>query len=136
MAISEEFQLDYYETQEDAAKGNADLFLKADQAQILTDKALSDINADLYIKSKAWMLGVCEASIRSMSSTGQKQTLLAVPNNVDRFYIQEELTRAGYDVQFLNSYSQIKIDWDENTTTTNPSIPSIPDFEDDGTGAE
>lgn len=120
----------------DYETGNSEKFLQADQARILTQKALDAINEELYTRTNSWILSTCEATIRSMSSTGQKQALITIPNNLDLGYLKAQLKAAGYEVQYLNSYSQVKIDWDENTTTTVPSAPSIPDSGDDEMGAD
>lgn len=120
----------------DYETGNSEKFLQADQARALTQKALDAINEELYNRTNSWILSTCESTIRSVSSTGQKQALITIPNNLKLDYLKAQLEAAGYEIQYLNSYSQIKIDWDENTTTTVPSVPSIPDSEDDGTGAD
>lgn len=120
----------------DYETGNSEKFLQANQARALTQKALDAINEELYTRTNSWILSTCEATIRSMSSTGQKQALITIPNNLDLDYLKAQLEVAGYEAQYLNSYSQIKIDWDENSTTTDPSAPSIPDSGDDGTDAD
>jgi hypothetical protein len=85
------------------------------------------LNSELISRTLQWILVDCENAIRSACEEGKTVIYLVTPSNIDHDRVKNELIKAGYQVEELNSY-QIKISWalSASTVLINPEATDRP----------